>query len=144
MSDNIAKKMAELLNKLPPPRTGSLLEPVEICACGKKVPIKLLKQINTGIKTCISDICKNCPNGEKIDKETAKVVCCRCGRVLFRLEPGEDPIDGFIIKAGTSLHLASCPICDNYTDTSKGKAYDIIEKIIWHKKKDKKKKIIAK
>lgn len=134
MDDNTLNKMRELLDRLPPGPALPLVEPEEKCVCGKTVPIKNLKIANSGIKTYISDVCKDCPNGDKLDKETAKLVCYKCGKVVARLSPGEDPIDKFVIKPGKTLHLMECTFCSPPDNGEKGKEYYIVEKLIWQKK----------
>lgn len=131
----VLKQYADEINKLPPPPT-TILEPEVTCICGKKVVIDNLEIINTGVKRVLSDVCKGCEKGKKLDSETARVVCCKCGRVVCRLEPGTDPVDGFVVKAGTSLHLSSCSNCDPEAKEGVRKAYPIIEKLLWYKKKN--------
>lgn len=143
MNDNFVKalqKYAEIAHTLPPPPKLKLLEPDDYCVCGKVVPIAKFPKLNTGVRIILNNVCPDCPNGKKLDKETARVVCCKCRRVVARLEPSVDPIDGFVIKAGMSLHIMECPNCDG---ANKDKECEIIEKIIWQKKNGPKKKTIA-
>lgn len=135
--EKAVKEYATIAHKIPPAPELPVLEPEEVCACGKKVNIKLFEKLNTGVKVILNNVCKGCANGAKIDKDTAKVVCCKCGRIVCRLEPGTDPVDGFVIKAGKSLHVANCSACDPEAKENTQKAYPIIEKLIWYKKKNK-------
>lgn len=139
--EHALKQFAKVANNLPPPPTLDLLEPEDYCACNKVVPIAKFVKLNTGVKIILNNVCNDCPNGKKLDKETARVVCCKCKRVVARLVPGVDPIDGFIVKPNTSLHVMECPNCDGFS--SKGKECHIIEKVIWQKKNAPKKKTLA-
>lgn len=127
---------AKIAHTLPKPKDLPLLEAKEYCACGKVVPITKFYKINTGAKIILNNVCSDCPNGKKLDAETAKLVCCKCGRVVLRLQPGKDAIDGFVIKPGMSLHLAECSNCDGSSVDEK-REYIIIEKAIWQKKQNK-------
>jgi hypothetical protein len=137
----LLKTYAKIAQSLPPPPEMPLLEPEDFCACNKVVPVAKFVKLNTGVRVILNNVCKDCPNGKKLDKETARVVCCKCKRVVARLQPGVDPMDGFIIKPNTSLHVLECPNCDGL---GKGKECEIIEKVIWQKKnKGPKKKTLA-
>lgn len=141
--DNLEKALktyAKIAHKLPPPPDLPLLEPEDYCVCNKIVPITKFPKFNTGVRVILNNVCKDCPNGKKLDAETAKVVCCKCRRVVARLQPGKDPMDGFIIKAGASLHVMECPNCDGFNE---GKECQIIEKVIWQKKNKSKRTTIT-
>jgi hypothetical protein len=135
------KKYAEIAHTLPTPPTN-LMEPEDYCACGKVVPITKFDKLNTGVKVIYNNVCNDCPNGKKLDKETARVVCCKCKRVVARLQPGTDEIDGFVIKPGMSLHLMHCSNCDG-SKAGDNKEYQIIEKIIWQRKNGPKRNTLA-
>lgn len=122
-----------VLASLPPPaqQNPKIFEPEEVCACGKKVPIFKLEEIDTGVFKTIGDVCKGCKEGHQLDKMHAKLICATCKRIIGRLEPAVDKT-GFRFKAGKTYHLANCGFCD-----PNNKKFPIIEKVIWdrtHKK----------
>lgn len=123
------EKMQEMVNvlaSLPPPEKQPIIEDLrETCACGKRVHIADLEELNTGVFKTYNDICKNCPTGHKLDKELARVVCASCKRVICRIKPAKDKT-GFKFIAGRTYHLATCALC------APGKErYPIIEKVLW-------------
>lgn len=127
--DAMLKAMASL-----PPVKADLptLEFKETCACGKKVPVTDLMQLNTGVIVMPNDVCKGCKEGMKMDKEMARVVCIKCKRVIGRIKPTVDK-QGFEFKAGKTYHMESCGHCD----PDRGK-YMIIEKYIHSRKSGRK------
>lgn len=121
------------LASLPPPAQPEvkILEPEEVCACGKKVPIVSLEELDTGVFKTIGDVCKGCAAGHKLDREHAKIICARCKRVICRITPATDKT-GFSFKAGKVYHLVRCGLCEPGVEQCQ-----IIEKVLWdrsHKK----------
>ena len=102
---------------------------METSACGKKVPIASLEEINTGVFRIIGDVCKGCQSGKQLDKEYARVVCCRCKRVITRIKPARDKT-GFTFVAGKTYHLSECGLCNPDIQRC-----PIIEKVMWDRKR---------
>lgn len=123
------EKAIKILGSLPPPKQEKVvvLDPVETCACGKKVPITSLEELNTGVFKIIGDVCKGCKDGKRLDRELARVVCSRCKRVITRIKPATDHT-GFTFQAGKTYHLAECALCN-----PKIEQCPIIEKVIWNR-----------
>lgn len=122
-----------VLGSLPPPKKAEpkILPPEEVCACGKKVPIVNLEELDTGVFKIIGDVCKGCKAGHELDSKYARVVCCRCKRVVLRINPATDKT-GFTFIAGKTYHLSECSLCNPDIERC-----PIIEKVIWdrsHKK----------
>lgn len=121
------EKAIRILGDMPPPKkfTPKILPPTETCACGKKVPIADLEEVNTGVFKIIGDVCKGCKAGHEIDSKYARVVCCRCKRVITRIRPATDKT-GFTFIAGRTYHLAECSLCNPEIQRC-----PIIEKVMW-------------
>lgn len=135
--DNIKKIFEGIKDILPEPKKEEpvIEKPETTCVCGKRVfeSPEVLHKLNTGIFTTLNDVCKGCAEGEKIDKETARIVCSRCKRVMLRITPSIDPVNKFEFKAGHTYHLDSCALC-NPGPAGEEKEYKIIEALIWNKK----------
>jgi len=125
-------EMVNILASLPPPEKQEILTDTrETCACGKKVHVADLEELDTGVFKTYNDVCKNCPEGKKLDKETARVVCAMCKRVICRIKPVKDKT-GFTFYPNKTYHLASCALC------APGKIkYPIVEKVLWDRKNKK-------
>lgn len=129
ISDEKMNKMINVLASLPPVKPQKLItEPKETCACGKHVHITALEELDTGVFKTLNDICKNCPDGRKIDRELARVVCAQCKRVITRIKPAVDKT-GFEFKAGKTYHVSECSMCNQEIQRC-----PIIEKVLWDKK----------
>lgn len=119
-----------ILGSLPPAKPQKIItEPMETCACGKKVPVASLEEINTGVFKIIGDVCKGCKSGQQLDREYARVVCCRCKRVITRIKPARDKT-GFTFVAGKTYHLSECGLCNPDIQRC-----PIIEKVLWDRKR---------
>lgn len=104
--------MLKAMASLPPvKKVTPKMEFTETCACGKSVPVTNLMQLNTGVIVMPNNICKGCKEGQKLDKETARVVCLKCKRVICRVKPVKDK-QGFEFKAGKTYHMESCGFCN--------------------------------
>lgn len=122
-------KMISILAALPPMKKQKLIvEPTETCACGKKIPITALEELDTGVFKTLNDVCKGCKEGHKIDRELARVVCAQCKRVITRIKPAVDKT-GFEFKAGKTYHVSECSMCNPEIQRC-----PIIEKVLWDKK----------
>lgn len=129
LSGEMIHEMLHAMASLPPAKPiVPNLEFKETCACGKKVPVTKLMQLNTGVIIMPNDVCKGCKEGMKLDKEMARVVCIKCKRVIGRIKPTVDK-QGFEFKAGKTYHMESCGHCD----PDRGK-YMIIEKHLHSRK----------
>ncbi len=106
--DAALKAMASLP---PVKKVTPKMEFTETCACGKSVPVTNLMQLNTGVVVMPNNVCKGCKEGQKLDKETARVVCLKCKRVICRIKPAKDK-QGFEFKAGKTYHMESCGFCN--------------------------------
>ena len=132
-SEEKIRQAIRTLAELPPPaqEEPKILSPEEVCACGKKVPLIDLEEMNTGVFKSVGDICKGCKDGHRLDQLHAKIVCARCKRVIGRVKPATDKT-GFTFRAGKTYHLAQCGLCEPGIERC-----PIIEKILWdrnHKK----------
>lgn len=125
-------KALKILGSLPPvQRQPLIVEPQETCACGKKVPLASLEELDTGVFKIIGDVCKGCKDGKRIDSELARVVCCQCKRVLTRIKPATDKT-GFKFVAGRTYHVSECALC-----TPGIVRCPIIEKVMWDRRNKK-------
>lgn len=139
--DERFRRLAEVLEQAkdlfpePEPKKPVIEPPTETCICGKTVLASpdVLHALNTGVFTTLNDVCKGCAEGEKLDRENARLVCSRCKRVMLRMEPHVDPHTKFEFKAGKSYHLESCALCDP-APNGEGKEYKIIEVLLWKNK----------
>lgn len=126
ISGDKVDKMIAVLASLPPLKPQPVINDFkETCACGKKVNITSLEELDTGVFKTLNDICKNCPEGHKIDKELARVVCAACKRVITRIKPAKDKT-GFRFLPGKTYHLSNCAFCNPGENK-----YQIIEKVLW-------------
>ena len=117
--------MLKAMASLPPvEKVTPKMEFNEICACGKSVPVTNLMQLNTGVVVMPNNVCKGCKEGIKLDRETARIVCLKCKRVICRVKPVKDK-QGFEFKAGKTYHMESCGFCNPGKEN-----YMIVEKYI--------------
>ena len=101
-------EMVNILASLPPPEKQEILTDTrETCACGKKVHVAELEELDTGVFKTYNDVCKNCPEGKKLDKETSRVVCAICKRVICRIKPATDKT-GFTFVPGKTCRTFVC------------------------------------
>lgn len=136
--EDAVKEYGKIIEQLPPPPkvdTDTINIPFETCVCGKKILMthENLETLNTGVFTCLNDVCKGCTEGHKIDKKFARIVCAKCKRVICRIDPHKDPITKFEFVAGRSYHLAECALCTPSED-GQAKEYPIIEVKLWKQK----------
>lgn len=121
-------KMIGVLASMPPVDPQPIIDtPMEKCVCGKMVPVASLESLDTGVFKTLNDVCIGCPDGKKIDKELARVVCARCKRILIRLKPATDAT-GFKFEAGRTYHVSECSLCNPNIQRC-----PIIEKVLWNK-----------
>lgn len=105
-----------------------LYGPMDNCACGKKVPVTTFPMMHSGVVQFPNNICPGCKEAEKLDRETARIICVRCRKVVARLKPVKEK-NGFIYQAGRTYHSDACPECKpNLTESQ------IVEKVIYMRK----------
>lgn len=104
-------RMLQVMSQDRPSSKELITDPQETCLCGKKVPITSLEDLNTGVILTISNVCKDCRSGKKLDRETARIICVRCKRVVARISPGKDKT-GFSFEKNKSYHLTKCAFCE--------------------------------
>lgn len=135
MNDNqedFLREAAKIFTKLPPLKKIDLTITKESCICGKTVDITDLEALNTGLFLTHSDVCKGCKEGHRIDKNSARVVCVKCKRVLMHIKPGVDKT-GFRIVAGKSYHVPRCPQCMSIFREKHDPRIPLIEKVVWNR-----------
>lgn len=136
MSDEL-DKMVKVLEDMPDDgKPKGLIQEVNTtykCVCGKTVSLPQLRTINSGVlPQVIDDVCIHCDNkdaGSRLDRETAKLVCCTCHRVIRRLAPWTDPRSGFTFRPGKCYHVRECPEC-----AGKDGEYKVLEMVIHNRK----------
>lgn len=129
--------MAEVLADLPdngkPSGLITNIQTTYECICGKRVTIPELKTLDSGVVAqVIDDVCKHCDNkdaGERLDKETAKLVCCTCHRVIRRIAPSTDEKSGFTFLPGKCYHVRECPDC-----AKRDGEFSVLEMVIHNRK----------
>lgn len=110
------------------------IPPTYKCVCGKDVQINELKKTKTPVlPSIISDVCVNCKNkdaGERLNKESAILVCTHCCRAVRRIAPWTDPISGFKFLPGRYYHITCCPEC-----TGKTGEYRVLEMQVYNRRR---------
>ena len=124
---NVPREEIELLTKLGPakPYVPPQFDTRQTkCVCGKWQPNSLMEEINSGVVTALSNVCRGCVDGCRHDRETARIICTGCRRVIARIAPHKDPT-GFKFEANRCYHVMACPGCK--TDA---KESHILEKVL--------------
>lgn len=125
-SDNLKKEL-ELLAKLGPPKVyvpPQFDDGQTQCICGQWKPNAELEEVDSGIVMALSNVCRSCVEGRKLDRETARIVCVGCRRVVARVAPCKDTT-GFRFEANRCYHIQSCPVCNSDVKES-----HILEKVL--------------
>ena len=99
------------------------------CICDKWKNATELEQIHTGVVGALSNVCRDCAEGLKHDREMSRIVCVKCKTVVARIQPHRDP-DGFRFMPNASYHIAQCAHCVPGLESS-----DIIEKLAHQRNK---------
>lgn len=115
-------------NKAKVEKEVKLYGPLDKCACGNNVPVTMFKQMNSGVVQFSNNICPGCKEAEKLDKETARIICIHCKKVVARLKPVKEK-NGFVYQAGRTYHSDACPECKPDLTESQ-----IVEKVIYQRK----------
>lgn len=121
------EELMRLMDALPPTKPPKVIPPNQLleCACGHKVHISSFDTINTGVFTCLNNVCRHCKTGQQMDREYARLVCVKCKKVLLRVKPAKDKT-GFSFVGGRTYHITSCPECHPEIENP-----IIIEKATW-------------
>ncbi len=126
-----ATVLTQLERKRPAARILASISEQEDCACGRKGTVSRFRTLDTGVAQILNNVCEGCADGEKMDRELARIVCWGCKKVVMRLAPHRDR-DGFNFVAGATYHTNACPVCSPGIDTSV-----IAEKMVWSKRQGK-------
>ena len=114
MNDLMMREAADLLKKMEaerPAKNISLdINQREDCCCGESGYASRFSPLNTGVLDILNNVCEGCVQGQKMDKELARIVCHSCRKVVLRVAPHRDN-DGFEFKGGRTYHTNACPVC---------------------------------
>lgn len=128
---SMIQEAADMLRKmeaLRPAKDISLdINQREDCCCGESGYPSRFAVLNTGVLNILNNVCEGCVQGQKMDKELARIVCHPCRKVVLRVAPHTDP-DGFKFVADHTYHTNACPVCQPSLETSL-----IVEKAIYMK-----------
>ena len=80
------------------------------CVCGVWKPNSEMEEVNSGVVVALSNVCRGCVSGRKLDREMARLICTGCRRVIARVAPHKDRT-GFAYEANRCYHVLECPVC---------------------------------
>lgn len=100
------------------------------CQCNKRQPREQMPLLNSGVVTYRSNICRGCP---AVDRKWATLVCVGCREVVAHMEPGQDPVDGFVFRPGATYHVMTCAACRPAQKDGEAVVVDIVERLLWRR-----------
>ena len=106
--------MAEQLSRLERPRVTAddLDKTALLCShCGHIIPITSEIPFHTGVVAALDPLCEKCRGNSEL-KNSCRVVCITCKRVVTRVKGGDKcPSTGLVFRPERCYHVIGCGVC---------------------------------